>query len=55
VESLERLKASVPDGKFVPIECDLQDFESVRKAVKEIKETYKSIYCLSNNAGIMVR
>ncbi|OEU18907.1 NAD(P)-binding protein [Fragilariopsis cylindrus CCMP1102] len=53
VESLERLKASVPDGKFVPIECDLQDFESVRKAVKEIKETYKSIYCLSNNAGIM--
>jgi NAD(P)-dependent dehydrogenase (short-subunit alcohol dehydrogenase family) len=55
VESLEKLKASVPDGKFVPIECDLQDFASVRKAAKEIKETlgYKSIYCLSNNAGIM--
>ncbi|MGK3745912.1 MAG: NAD(P)-dependent dehydrogenase (short-subunit alcohol dehydrogenase family) [Bacillariaceae sp.] len=57
VESFEKLKALVPDGKFVPIECDLQDFASVRKAAKEIKETlgYKSIYCLSNNAGIMVR
>lgn len=54
VASLERLKAAIPDGKFVPIDCDLQDFDSVRKAVKEIKDKgYTSIYCLSNNAGIM--
>jgi len=41
-------------GKFVPIDCDLQDFQSVKNAVKEIKEMgYTEIYCLSNNAGIM--
>jgi len=54
ISSLEKLRASVPEGKFVPIECDLQDFSSVRKAAEEIKaKGYKSIYCLSNNAGIM--
>lgn len=51
--SLEKLKEAVPDGNFVPIDCDLQDFASVRKACKEIKSKYTSIYCLSNNAGIM--
>jgi NAD(P)-dependent dehydrogenase (short-subunit alcohol dehydrogenase family) len=54
VASLEKLKASVPDGKFVPIDCDLQDFSSVRSAAKKIKEKgYKSVFCLANNAGIM--
>lgn len=54
VSSLEKLSAAVPKGKFVPIDCDLQDFASVRKAVEEIKARgYTSIYCLSNNAGIM--
>lgn len=54
ISSYEKLKASVLDGKFVPIDCDLQDFQSVRDAVKEIKSKgYKEIYCLSNNAGIM--
>lgn len=53
--SLEKLKAAVPDGKFVPIDCDLQDFISVRRACQEIKDEkqYTKIYCLSNNAGIM--
>jgi len=51
--SLEKLKEAVPDGNFVPIDCDLQDFASVRKACEEIKSKYTSIYCLSNNAGIM--
>jgi len=52
--SLEKLQAAVPRGKFVAIDCDLQDFDSVRKAAKEIKSRgYSSIYCLSNNAGIM--
>jgi len=51
--SLEKLKEAVPEGKFVPIDCDLQDFASVRKACAEIKSKYSSVYCLSNNAGIM--
>jgi len=53
VDSLEKLRAAVPEGKFVPIDCDLQDFSSVKKACKEIKDDYTSLYCLSNNAGIM--
>lgn len=50
---LDKLKAEVPDGKFETIECDLQDFASVRKAANEIKSKYSKIYCLANNAGIM--
>lgn len=50
---LRSLKEAVPDGKFVPIECDLQSFESVRKAAGEVKNRYTAIYCLANNAGIM--
>lgn len=53
IASLEKLKEAVPGGKFVPIDCDLQDFASVRQACEEIKSKYSSIYCLSNNAGIM--
>lgn len=47
------LKEAAPDGKFVTIECDLQNFGSVRKAADEIKSRYEAIYCLANNAGIM--
>lgn len=50
---IEKLKADVPNGKFVTVECDLQDFASVRKASQEIKSKYTKIYCLANNAGIM--
>lgn len=50
---LQTLRAAVPDGKFEPIDCDLQSFESVRHAANLIKHRYNSIYCLSNNAGIM--
>ncbi|CAL1169151.1 unnamed protein product [Cladocopium goreaui] len=52
-DSMEKLKETVPDGKFSNIACDLQDFESVRKAAAEIKSQYSKIYCLANNAGIM--
>jgi len=51
--SLEKLKAEVPSATFVPVECDLQDFDSVRSAIKQVKAKYDKIYCLSNNAGIM--
>ncbi len=50
---LRSLKEAVPYGKFVAIECDLQNFETVRKAANEIKSRYDAIYCLANNAGIM--
>ena len=54
-ESLQRLRRAVPDGKFVNVECDLQNFASVRQAVGEIKAKYQKIYCLCNNAGIMAQ
>lgn len=54
IASLEKLQAAVPTGKFVPIDCDLQDFKSVKNAAEEIKSKgYTEIYCLCNNAGIM--
>lgn len=52
-ESLEKLRAAVPGGKFTSIACDLQDFASVRSACTEIQDKYDTIYCLANNAGIM--
>lgn len=50
---MESLRQAVPDGKFVPIVCDLQDFNSVREAAETIKSRYDRLYCLANNAGIM--
>lgn len=51
--SLEKLRAAVPDAKFVSIPCDLQDLASVRTACAAVQEKYDTIYCLSNNAGVM--
>jgi len=54
VASFEKLKAAVPNAKFVPIDCDLQNFQSVKDAASAIKSKgYTEIYCLCNNAGIM--
>ena len=50
---LDNLKKEVPNGKFVTVECDLQNFASVKQAIQEIKSKYTAIYCLVNNAGIM--
>jgi NAD(P)-dependent dehydrogenase (short-subunit alcohol dehydrogenase family) len=50
---MEKLKEEEPNGTFVTVECDLQDFGSVRQAAATIKERYNKIYCLANNAGIM--
>ena len=53
-DSLAQLQKAVPQGKFVNIACDLQDFASVRSAIQEIKsKCHGKIYCLANNAGIM--
>jgi NAD(P)-dependent dehydrogenase (short-subunit alcohol dehydrogenase family) len=52
--SLAAMKQDYPDAKFVPIECDLQSFESVKSAIAEIKSKYSNsgIYCVACNAGI---
>ena len=51
--SIKRLKQEVPEGKFVSIICDLQDFDSVRAAADEIKSNYDVIDVLCNNAAVM--
>lgn len=49
----QRLTEAVPDGKFDPIACDLQRFESVQEAVNAIKSKYDVIDVLVNNAAVM--
>ncbi|CAJ1932087.1 unnamed protein product [Cylindrotheca closterium] len=50
-----QLQTIYPDATLVPIECDLQSFESVKNAIAEIKSKYSEtgIYCMACNAGIM--
>lgn len=53
-KSLEDLKAAVPDDDFVPVDGDLQNMESVRKAASTIREKFADgVYCVCWNAGIM--
>jgi NAD(P)-dependent dehydrogenase (short-subunit alcohol dehydrogenase family) len=49
----KHLLESVPEGKFDPIHCDLQDFAGVQSAMEEIKSRYDVIDVLVNNAGVM--
>ncbi len=51
--SFKRLEKEVPEGKFIPVACDLQDFKSVHKAIASIKSTHDAIDILCNNAGVM--
>ncbi|MEM9833514.1 MAG: SDR family NAD(P)-dependent oxidoreductase [Bacteroidota bacterium] len=51
--ALRQLQESVPDGKFDAIDCDLQNFGSVRSAVDSIKAKYEVVDVLVNNAGVM--
>ncbi len=51
--ALKQLQESVPDGKFDAVECDLQNFDSVRSAVETIKFKYEVVDVLVNNAGVM--
>lgn len=53
INSLINLQREVPQGKFVSITCDLQDFASVRKSIEEIKSRYQVIDILCNNAAVM--
>ena len=47
------LRKEVPEGRFDAVECDLQNFASVREAMANIKARYNVIDVLVNNAGVM--
>ena len=51
----KELKESIKNGKtnVETIPCDLQDFESVKKAADIIKSKYQAVDVLCNNAGVM--
>lgn len=51
--ALKLLQSTIPDGKFDPVDCDLQSFDSVRNAMKSVKAKYESVDVLVNNAGVM--
>ncbi len=51
--ALKELQKSVPGANFDAVECNLQNFESVRNAAKEIRDKYDKIDVLVNNAGVM--
>jgi len=53
MNSLKELQAAVPNANFEAIDCDLQNFNSVKTAMTEIKSKYKVIDALVNNAGVM--
>lgn len=51
--SLAKLQEEVPGGNFDAIECNLQDFASVRSAIATIASKYEKLDVLCNNAGVM--
>jgi NAD(P)-dependent dehydrogenase (short-subunit alcohol dehydrogenase family) len=52
-KSFNSLQEEVPHGKFEAVECDLQNFESVRNAAKTIASNHNVLDILVNNAGVM--
>ena len=51
---MEYVKKNNPEAELFLVECDLQSFESVRKAAKEVvKLCHKGLDALCNNAGVM--
>ena len=52
-EALARLQRHVPGAEFVPVECDLQDFDSVRAAAARLRKLTDTLDVLCNNAGVM--
>jgi short-subunit dehydrogenase len=50
----QEIKQLLPEGSSTVVEtipCDLQDFESVKKAAEIIKSKYEAVDVLCNNAG----
>lgn len=52
-KALQQLQEAVPGGSFEWIPCDLQNFDSVRKATQSIHDKHDVIDVLVNNAGVM--
>ena len=52
-KALQQLQAAVPGATFDWVPCDLQNFESVRQAMRQIQSRYDVIDVLVNNAGVM--
>ena len=52
--ALETLMTALPQAEIHSVECDLQNFESVRKAAKEVNDLCgEGLDVLCNNAGVM--
>ena len=51
--ALRNLQEQVPAGNFNAITCDLQDFDSVRQAAKDIQSKFNVVDVICNNAGVM--
>lgn len=51
--SRQRLQEEAPRGRFRAITCDLQDFTSVKSAIREVRAHYERLDVLCNNAGVM--
>ena len=52
--ALKQLKESCPKAELIQVECDLQDFASVRQAAKKMTTLCaKGLDVLCNNAGVM--
>ena len=51
--SLKQLQEAVPNGHFEAIDCDLQNFASVKSAVDQIKANHEVVDVIVNNAGVM--
>ncbi len=52
--ALKRLKESCDQAEIIPVECDLQSFASVRRAVRKIAtQCTDGLDVLCNNAGVM--
>lgn len=53
VSALATLNEEVTGATFKPVTCDLQDFKSVRDAIRTINTTFDRLDILCNNAGVM--
>ncbi len=51
--ALVRLRDEVPGARLEAVECDLQDFDSVRRAAAQIRARHTALDVLCNNAGVM--
>lgn len=50
-EAIKIIRNETVNGKMIPLELDLADFDSIKKFAAEIKENYGKFDCLINNAG----